>query len=198
MTYTDPRTGMVFATESIAIALGYGQPADTPAVTQPCIQIAKSASSPGGLDCRNRDASGKLTTNQENGSQTWMDASSVLNNQNSVNDPSMAEKAKASDAQYAYDSLVSYLNSPAFVDAYIRPSVTVAKTATTSPTAIPTDSANTITGPSAAASADVNTGGSTVESGGIVSVIKQYGIYIALGIIALIALGVIVIGGRKS
>jgi len=109
MVYTDPRTGLQFENESIARSLGYGQPATPQAVIQPAITIQPSASSPGGLDTRLRDASGNLITNQI-GSQFWMDASAVKNNQYSEFDPDLETKAKYSTATAAATWMTDYVD----------------------------------------------------------------------------------------
>lgn len=110
MTYTCRRTGETFATEAVSNSIhsaGYCDNVNPVAVLQDPIIIPASASSPGGIDTRARDASGNLITNQI-GSQFWMDAEAVKNNQYSELDPTLAVKAVASDATYANAWIAEY------------------------------------------------------------------------------------------
>lgn len=95
---TDERTGMDFMTVSIGESLGYG--GGTAAVTAPqtLITIPASASSPGGIDSRARDANGNLITNQTRGSQFWLDSGYV------GQEPDLEVKQHYSSADYAYQN----------------------------------------------------------------------------------------------
>lgn len=96
-TVTDERTGLVFSTETMGNALGYGQTPAAVAVPQPPRQYVNSDGSIG-MDYRARDSRGNLITNQTNSSQFWMDAGY------SGPEPTMDDKRAYSDANYAYEN----------------------------------------------------------------------------------------------
>lgn len=210
-TVTDERTGLIFANASIGTALGYGQTPNPVAVAQPAIQIPVSASSPGGMDYRARDMYGNLVTNQT-GSQYWMNAANVQNNQFSENDPSLADKAKASDAEYAYQSLQAYVKTGVFVDPmsqtgftgqYIRPPVNTTPQASpsgggywVSPTASPPPAGSAVTATQASAAADpeIKTGGLT----GVINLLSSYSVYVLLGVVLVVGLLVVLARGKGA
>lgn len=211
MTYTDPRTGLIFENESIARALGYGQPATPQAVVQPAVVIQPSASSPGGLDTRLRDANGNLVTNQI-GSQFWMDENAVKTNQYSESDPDMATKKVYSGAENAAGWLNDYANllinggnsiSPNVAAIAIRPTSPILMALGTPQDAYdlrysgaagssggsatsPTSQSYVATPASSAADPNVNTGSDT--GAGIVTSLMGYSIYILLAVAAVIAI----------
>lgn len=210
--YVDPRTGLRFENESIARSLGYGQPATPVAVDQPPLVIKPSASSPGGMDYRLRDANGMLITNQY-GSQFWMNEDAVLNNQTSENDPTLAVKAQFSDATVAAAWMSDYTRG--LIGAGVPVSANVADMARrpTSPIlqqyeqynatpqnalSIRLDGASgtgspvsptvgtPVTPASVAANPAVNTGSTTTVQGAI-SALMGYSVYILLAVTAVIA-----------
>jgi len=195
-TVTDVRTGQTFCTESEARLLGFGLDASPVVVPQAGIIIATGASSPGGLDTRLRDAQGNLTTNQE-GSQDWMGSTQVSTNEYSLKDPDLAEKSAKSDAQYAQNSLIGYINSGFSASYYVRPPI---KSATdnqqigstggtaTAAQAIPQD-ATAPTQLSTAADQSVNTGSTTGVSW--VDTVKQFSIYILAGVIIVVIAAIV-------
>jgi hypothetical protein len=211
-TVTDERTGLIFANASIGAALGYGQTPNPVAVAQAARQIPVSASSPGGIDYRDRDMYGNLITNQI-GSQYWMNAANVLTNQNSELDPSLADKAKASDAEYAYQSLVAYQKTGVFVDpmsptgfsGYVRAPVITSPQASpngggtaVAPIAATPDSKYTTETPaSAAADPDTKTGGLT-SIGGFINTLSNYSAYVLLGVVIVVGLFVVLARGKGT
>jgi hypothetical protein len=100
MVYIDPRTGLMFENESIARSLGYGQaPAPMPVAQAPLTYQNSDGTT--GIDYRERDANGNLTTNQI-GSQFWMNAGYT------GPEPTMEVKRAFSSAEYASGWIGNY------------------------------------------------------------------------------------------
>lgn len=199
--YQDPRTGLWFENKSIAIALGYGQDYVAPIITPSNIAIPQSESSPGGMDTRLRDQFGNLITNQV-GSQYWMTKAFDIDlRAGLVTEPTLAEKAVASDAVYANNQLVQYLTEGYFTDptsqsGYVRPpAVAPASGSTTGMQASPTGTGGQIANQaitdviSPASAAESRTPEQATTAGG-------YIVYIVLAII--IAVGLLIIGVIKK
>lgn len=222
MTYICNRTGETFVNQAVAEnihGVGYCDNVAPVAVVQAAIIIPVSASSPGGVDTRARDASGNLITNQI-GSQFWM------NEGFTGPEPTLEVKAAFSTAEYASGWIGAYVqtlidkgvtvtddvkqmalypaaSSPVLkalwqANPTISPQgaydVRLAQATLISPTATTTGA---VTVASSSADTATNTG-ATTAIGGLMNTLGQYAVYIAIGVAIIIIAAIVMARGHIS